>query len=85
MKEEVRKAPFVAIVLDETTGISNMAQMSYVLRYVTEDGVKDNEDVTEDKQAQAIATWLLEFLQGFGCVDKVVAKCYDGAVVNKNN
>ncbi|XP_078146200.1 zinc finger MYM-type protein 1-like [Centroberyx gerrardi] len=85
MKEEVRKAPFVAIMLDETTDISNVAQMSYVLRYVTEDGVKERffkyEDVTEDKRAQAIATRLLEFLQGFGCVDKVVAQCYGGAAV----
>ncbi|KAJ4939300.1 hypothetical protein JOQ06_028750 [Pogonophryne albipinna] len=33
MKEELRKAPFVAVMLDETTDISNVAQMSYVLRY----------------------------------------------------
>lgn len=85
MKEEVRKVTFVAVMLDETTDISNVAQMSYVLRYVTEDGVKERfskyEDVTEDKRAEAIATRLLEFLRVCGCVDKVVAQCYDGAAV----
>ncbi|KAF3842760.1 hypothetical protein F7725_001609, partial [Dissostichus mawsoni] len=85
MKEELRKAPFVAVMLDETTDISNVAQMSYVLRYVTEDGIKARffkyEDVTEDKRAEAIATRLLEFLRESGCIDKVVAQCYDGAAV----
>ncbi|KAK1903270.1 Zinc finger MYM-type protein 1 [Dissostichus eleginoides] len=51
MKEELRKASFVAVMLDETTDISNVAQMSYVLRYVTEDGIKERffkyEDVFE--------------------------------------
>ncbi|XP_034058051.1 uncharacterized protein LOC117537006 [Gymnodraco acuticeps] len=77
MKEELRKAPFVAVMLDETTDISNVAQMSYVLRYVTDDGIKERffkyEDVTEDKRAEAIATRLLEFLRESGCIDKVVA------------
>ncbi|XP_034076957.1 zinc finger MYM-type protein 1-like [Gymnodraco acuticeps] len=85
MKEELRKAPFVAVMLDETTDISNVAQMSYVLRYVTDDGIKERffkyEDVTEDKRAEAIATRLLEFLRESGCIDKVVAQCYDGAAV----
>ncbi|KAJ4932044.1 hypothetical protein JOQ06_010477 [Pogonophryne albipinna] len=85
MKEELRKAHFVAVMLDETTDISNVAQMSYVLRYVTDDGIKERffkyEDVTEDKRAEAIATRLLEFLRESGCIDKVVAQCYDGAAV----
>ncbi|KAK1902493.1 putative phosphoribosylformylglycinamidine synthase, partial [Dissostichus eleginoides] len=62
-------------MLDETTDISNVAQMSYVLRYVTEDGIKERvfkyEDVTEDKRAETIATRLLEFLRESGCIDKV--------------
>lgn len=57
----------------------------HVLRYVTEDGIKERffkyEDVTEDKRAEAIATRLLEFLRESGCIDKVVAQCYDGAAV----
>ncbi|KAJ4939297.1 hypothetical protein JOQ06_028747 [Pogonophryne albipinna] len=85
MKEELRKAPFVAVMLDETTDISNVAQMSYVLRYVTDDGIKERffkyEDVTEDKRAEAIATRLLEFLRESGCIAKVVAQCYDGAAI----
>lgn len=90
--ENTRKAPFVAAMFDKTADISNVAQMSYVLLYVTEDGLKvcsssvcssfsKYEDVTEDRRAEATATRQLEFLQGFGCVDKVVPQCYDGAAV----
>lgn len=56
----------MAVILYETTDISNMAQISCVLRYVTEDGVKEcffkYEDVTEDRQAEVIAIQLLDFL-----------------------
>ena len=38
IKKEVSGAPFVAIILDEATDISMKAQISSVLRFVTEDG-----------------------------------------------
>ena len=40
IKEEIKKTKFVAVMVDETTDFSNTAQLSYVLRYVTEMGVK---------------------------------------------
>ena len=56
IKKEIGQARFVAIMVDETSDLSNMAQLSYVLRYVTEDkGVKERflkfEDVTNKKRA----------------------------------
>ena len=40
MREEVRNTPFVSVMVDETTDVSNTAQMSYVLCYTTDGGLK---------------------------------------------
>ncbi|KAF3847096.1 hypothetical protein F7725_020124, partial [Dissostichus mawsoni] len=54
IKEEISKAPFVALMLDETSDVSNAAQLSCVLRFVTDSGVKERfvkfEDVTGKKR-----------------------------------
>ncbi|KAF3837657.1 hypothetical protein F7725_009425, partial [Dissostichus mawsoni] len=44
IKEEISKAPFVALMLDETSDVSNAAQLSCVLRFVTDSGVKESAD-----------------------------------------
>lgn len=38
IKSEIEDALFIAITLDETTDISNISQLSKVLRYVTRKG-----------------------------------------------
>ncbi|KAJ4922465.1 hypothetical protein JOQ06_019560 [Pogonophryne albipinna] len=85
IKEEISKAPFVALMLDETTDVSNAAQLSFVLRFVTDSGVKERfvkcEDVTGKKRAEDVAAMALGFLEEHGCMDKLVAQCYDGAAV----
>ena len=72
-------------MVDETTDISNEAQMSYVLRYSNDAGEKERfgklEDVTEDKLAEADAARIISFLEECDCTAKVVAQCYDGATV----
>lgn len=79
MKAEVRKTPFVSVMVDETTDVCNTAQMSYVLRHTTDGGVKERffqfGNVSGDKRAEAIAGQVLEFLEA------VIAQCYDGAAV----
>ena len=59
MREEVRNTPFVSVMVDETTDVSNTTQMSYVLRYTTDGGVKEHlfqfGDVSGDKRTEAIA------------------------------
>ncbi len=40
IKGEINKAPFVAVMVDEPTDVSNAAQLTLVLRYVTDTGVK---------------------------------------------
>ncbi|KAJ3584164.1 hypothetical protein NHX12_014660 [Muraenolepis orangiensis] len=85
IKEEISKAPFVALMLDETSDVSNAAQLSFVLRFVTYSGEKERfvkfEDVTGKKQAEDVAALALGFLEEHGCMDKLVAQCYDGAAV----
>lgn len=85
MKEEVRNTPFVSVMVDETTDVSNTSQMSYVLRYTTDSGLKERffkfDDVSGDKRAEAIAGHVLEFLEDCACTNKVIAQCYDGAAV----
>ncbi|KAK1874902.1 Zinc finger MYM-type protein 1 [Dissostichus eleginoides] len=86
IKMEIKKAPFVAVMVDETTDVGNVAQLSVVLRYVTDTGVKERfvrfEDVTSGKRADDIAALIFRFLEEYECsLDKVVAQCYDGAAV----
>ncbi|KAK1886769.1 Protein Dok-7 [Dissostichus eleginoides] len=81
IKEEISKA----LMLDETSDVSNAAQLSCVLRFVTDSGVKERfvkfEDVTGKKRAEDVAAMALGFLEEHGCMDKLVAQCYDGAAV----
>ncbi|XP_055017683.1 zinc finger MYM-type protein 1-like [Boleophthalmus pectinirostris] len=86
IKLEIKKAPFVAVMVDETTDVGNMAQLSLVLRYMTDTGVKERfikfEDVTSGKRADDIAVLIFHLFEEYECsLDKVVAQCYDGAVV----
>uniref|UniRef100_A0A3B1J2E9 DUF4371 domain-containing protein n=1 Tax=Astyanax mexicanus TaxID=7994 RepID=A0A3B1J2E9_ASTMX len=85
IKDEIKDAAFTAVMVDETTDISNTTQLSLVLRYVTEDGIKERfvkfEDVTKSKRAHDIAELVMKCLEDFECVGKVVAQCYDGAAV----
>ncbi|KAL1251970.1 hypothetical protein QQF64_019766 [Cirrhinus molitorella] len=72
-------------MVDETTDVSNAAQLALVLRYVTDTGVKERfvrfEDVTSGKRADDIAALIVRFLEEYECLDKVVAQCFDGAAV----
>ncbi|KAK1888873.1 Zinc finger protein 862, partial [Dissostichus eleginoides] len=67
IKMEIKKAPFVAVMVDETTDVGYVAQLSFVLRYVTDTGVKERfvrfEDVTSGKRADDIAALIFRFLE----------------------
>lgn len=86
IKMEIKRAPFVAVMVDETTDVANMAQLSLVLRYVTATGVKECfvkfVDVTSGRRADDLAALIFHFFEEYECsLDKVVAQCYDGAAV----
>ncbi|XP_019896449.1 uncharacterized protein LOC105029183 isoform X1 [Esox lucius] len=83
IKREISKAPFVAVLVDESTDVSTAAQVALVLRYVTDTGVKERfvrfDDVTRGKRVDDLATLIIQFLEEHECLDKVVAQCFDGA------
>uniref|UniRef100_A0A3P8UM16 DUF4371 domain-containing protein n=1 Tax=Cynoglossus semilaevis TaxID=244447 RepID=A0A3P8UM16_CYNSE len=89
IKKEVSAASFVAVEVDETTDITNKAQISVVLRYVTlkSDACEVKEaflgfgDVSDDRRAPAIAAYVLGVLEEYKCVEKLVAQTYGGAAV----
>ena len=89
IKKEISAAPFVAVEVDETTDVTNQAQISVILRYVatTEAGCEVREaflgfdDVSKDRRAPAIAEYVLGVLEKYDCVEKLVAQTYDGAAV----
>ncbi|XP_061775076.1 zinc finger MYM-type protein 1-like isoform X1 [Nerophis ophidion] len=89
IKKEISAAPFVAVEVDETTDVTNQAQISVILRYVakTEAGYLVREaflgfdDVSNDRRAPAIAEYVLGVLKKYDCVKKLVAQTYDGAAV----
>ena len=41
IKMEIKKAPFVAVMVDKMTDVRNVAQLTLILRYVTDTGVKE--------------------------------------------
>jgi hypothetical protein len=67
------------------TVVSVTAQMSLVLHYVTDAGIKERfvsfTDVSGGKRADDIAALIIRFLEEHQCLDIVVAQCYDGAAV----
>uniref|UniRef100_UPI0037E77704 zinc finger MYM-type protein 1 n=1 Tax=Semicossyphus pulcher TaxID=241346 RepID=UPI0037E77704 len=89
IKKEISAAPFVAVEVDETTDVTNKAQISVILRYVakTEADCEVKEaflgfdDMSADRRAPAIAEYVLGVLEKYNCVDKLVAQTYDGAAV----
>uniref|UniRef100_H2ZSF4 HAT C-terminal dimerisation domain-containing protein n=1 Tax=Latimeria chalumnae TaxID=7897 RepID=H2ZSF4_LATCH len=79
IKKEFLVAPFVAIMVNETSDISLHSQASVVLRYVDEGGKAQEQfvgfkDVSTDRSAKALADMFFEYL----CKNKLVAQRYDG-------
>ena len=80
---------FVEVEVDDTTDISNKAQISVILHYVakTEASCEVKEaflgfdDVSADRRAPAIAEYVMGVLEKYTCVEKFVAQTYDGASV----
>ncbi|XP_063216599.1 zinc finger MYM-type protein 1-like [Bacillus rossius redtenbacheri] len=85
IKNEIKEATFVAILLDETCDVTNFSQLSKVLRYVYKGEVYERfvgfHDVSGDRSAEALAKLAIDTLEVFQCKDKLVVQTYDGAAV----
>ncbi|XP_072379856.1 zinc finger MYM-type protein 1-like [Diabrotica undecimpunctata] len=86
IKTEISKTNFVALILDETSELFTMSQLSTTFRYVNENGVVEERfvhftNVSCDSKADALFQHSLQILRDFNCVNKLVAQSYDGATV----
>ena len=87
IRRDIYRASFVAVEVDETTDVTQKAQISVIFCYVCEASciVKEAflgfDDVSDDRRASAIAQYVLEILQKFNSVEKLVAQTYDRASV----
>lgn len=86
IRHEVDDAVFMAILLDEATDITNLSQMSTVLRYVTNDGKAHERfvgftDMSADKTAGALFEHVVKVVEEFDIGEKLIAQSYDGASV----
>ncbi|CAF2038780.1 unnamed protein product [Rotaria magnacalcarata] len=90
IKIELNEIMYVAILLDETSDIICLSQLSTVVRYVNKHGeicerfIKFN-DVSNDRSAGAISDLSVRQLNLLGCLKKLVAQTYDGAAVMGSN
>ncbi|KAF2897129.1 hypothetical protein ILUMI_09050 [Ignelater luminosus] len=83
IKAELSKAPFVALIMDETSHISVKFQLFTVMRYVSAIGSVEERflhftDVSSDQTANGLLQHALKILHELGCNGKLVD---DGAAV----
>ncbi|XP_069670967.1 zinc finger MYM-type protein 1-like isoform X2 [Periplaneta americana] len=86
IRKEVHNAPFVAIMVDDTTDMRSQSQLSVILRYATSDGVIQERfvgfsDVSTDQTPSALANQVIDYIAQYDFGSKIVAQTYDGAVV----
>jgi len=84
---EIQNTQYVAIMLDETTDISNKSQLSTILRYFSQNENKIVErflgfdDMSADKTAASLFNHVNQVVRKFKIENKLVAQTYDGAAV----
>lgn len=83
IREEVKDASYVALMLDETTDVAKLSQLSTVIRYVKEGEIQERflgfTDVSSDRSAVALSEHVFKILSDFQCENKLVSQGYDGA------
>ena len=79
IRNDINKASFIAVEVDETIDVTQKAQISVIFRYVCETSyvVKEAflgfDDVSDDRRASAIAQYVFGILQKFNSMEKLVA------------
>lgn len=86
IKKEIKASSFIALIMDETTDVSNITQLSTVFRYISPEGnVQERflkfENVSQDRTASRLAELVFKYIEDFECGEKIVAQTYDGAAV----
>ncbi|KDR09874.1 hypothetical protein L798_15570 [Zootermopsis nevadensis] len=86
IKRELNSAPFVVLMVDETTDIRSQSQLTIVLRYATSGGEIQERflgfsNMSADRTASAIAERVIDCVFQYGFGRKIVAQTYNGVAV----
>ena len=81
--KEIQESQFVAIILDETSDVNTISQLSTVIRYVHKGKVLDRflgfTDVSADGTAAGLLRHVESIVETYHLQDKLVGQTYDGA------
>jgi hypothetical protein len=82
---QIQNAPFVAIMLDETSDAETVSQLSTVLRYIHEDKIEERfvgfTDVSTSRCSDGLFNHAQSVISKFNLKSKLVAQTYVGASV----
>ena len=79
IRNDINKASFIAVEVDETIDVRQKAQISVIFCCVCEASYEVKEaflgfdDVSDDRRASAIAQYVLGIVQKFNSMEKLVA------------
>lgn len=92
IKDEISKAMFVSIMLDETVDISKKSQLSTTIRYISESNQHYAVErfikfsyVSNERTADGLYNHIKNFIEEFDFAEKLIAQTYDGAAVMAGN
>lgn len=82
---QIQNAPFVAIMLDETSDVEMVSQLSTVLRYIHEGKIEERfvgfTNISADGRFDGLFNHAQSVISKFNLKSKLVAQSYDGASV----
>ncbi|XP_025203219.1 SCAN domain-containing protein 3-like [Melanaphis sacchari] len=87
IESEIKNTNFVALLLDETSDITNLSQLLTTLRYVHHETGEAHErfisfvDVSADRSADGLLKHVIDIVNRYELKHKLVAQTYDGAAV----
>lgn len=85
IKKEISMTEFVSIIADEGSDYGKRGFLIIIFRYIYENEIKERFiriiDISESKSAEAISLHIINTINEFNCMDKIISQCYDGAPV----
>lgn len=85
IKNDISMAQHVAVILDETSDVSNKSQLSTTLRYVHDQTAQVQKtfisfvDVSADRSCNGLFNHVMDIVGSYDIRDKLVGQTYDGA------
>jgi hypothetical protein len=85
ISRQIQEAPYVAVMLDETSDIQMVSQLATVLRYIHDGNIQERfvgfTDISADRSSDGLFSHVQNVVSKFHLESKLVAQAYDGASV----